>query len=401
MKIVVFSDTHLGYCPEMREKEAEENFEKAARLSLELKPDFVLMAGDIFDTREPSQETISRAIDLFKIFWREKSDVEILREGRKEDYPGVPVITIHGTHERRLPGYTNVLEILEKAGLVFYLREEKNKISVKKDGEVVFIFGFSGVPEEFALKTLRELNPKPEGTHNIFVFHQNIKQFLPSEVPGFSLEDLPAGFDLYVDGHLHSPTHKKLNEKSILLITGSTIVTQVRDSENEKGVWLYDTETKNLEFFKLPGQRKLFVKTLEFHNATKAEILREVEDFIRKNLQKPVPIIRIRLRGSLEKGLREKDIVFSHVVEKYKGKAIINIESEFEDLKIKIKELRLSQQEKLSISKLGVRLLGERLKETNFNLDAEKLFTVLQDKKPDKNLEFILKESKKKEVEKK
>ena len=50
-------------------------------------------------------------------------------------------------------------------------------------------------------------------------------------IASLSLADLPNGFDLIIDGHLHWTNEQKLEGKRFLL-TGSTIFTQMKNLED-------------------------------------------------------------------------------------------------------------------------------------------------------------------------
>ncbi|NIQ17993.1 MAG: hypothetical protein GTN43_04250, partial [Candidatus Aenigmarchaeota archaeon] len=56
---------------------------------------------------------------------------------------GIPIVAIHGTHERRTKGLLNPVEALEKAGFLIYLH--CNGVIFKKGSERVAVHGMSGV----------------------------------------------------------------------------------------------------------------------------------------------------------------------------------------------------------------------------------------------------------------
>src|SRR3989338_3002883 len=119
------------------------------------------------------------------------------------------------------------------------------------------VHGMSFVPEKFAKEVLEKFNPTPiKGAENIFVFHQSIGQYLYSdeEHPTLMLEDMPRGFDLVVDGHIHwSDTHNKdgLN----FLLAGSTVSTQMRKIEGERPKAVHIFENGKLKSIPLKTQR--------------------------------------------------------------------------------------------------------------------------------------------------
>ncbi|RMD64466.1 hypothetical protein D6833_04380, partial [Candidatus Parcubacteria bacterium] len=231
MKVAVLGDFHLGY-----QRFYEDSFIQAGRaLSRACEcADLILIAGDIFDERVPKQETMARAFELFS------------KVDRK-------VIVIHGTHERRPRGFVNPVDLLCKAG--FAESCHARAVEFEKEGEKVAVYGLAGVPEEYAKVAIERLSPQPvDGAFNIFMFHQNLKELMPVVEHGLTLEDLPRGFDLYVDGHIHS---HHLIEKSgrTLVIPGSTVLTQLRSDEGTKGFYVYDTHSRSCTFVQIPVRR--------------------------------------------------------------------------------------------------------------------------------------------------
>src|SRR4030042_954051 len=204
MRIAFISDLHFGFGRGTERAEdcweaAEEAFEKAKDC------DLIVLPGDIFDERIPRPEDWAKAL---KIFSRNK----------------VPVVAIHGTHERRGRGLLNCVQGLEHAGFLKHVHCDS--ATYEFGGEKVTVYGMSGVPEAYAKEVLSTWNPKPTEGFNIFMLHQSIHPYIynPVEPPSLKLEDLPEGFDLYVSGHIH--WREKTEVKgSPFIIPGSTVTT--------------------------------------------------------------------------------------------------------------------------------------------------------------------------------
>jgi len=111
VKIAIISDSHLGYA--RFEEDAYVQFEKAILLASE-KADIILFAGDVFDTKVPKLETLEKAVQIF-------------RKAR------VPVVAIHGNHERRSKDSVNPVQLLAAAGVLEYLHGRDYVF--EKDGE--------------------------------------------------------------------------------------------------------------------------------------------------------------------------------------------------------------------------------------------------------------------------
>ena len=254
MQIGIFSDTHLGFGSGEQYWEAFDRFKEAIKLFHKNKVDLILHAGDMFDSEVPEQEVW---LESMKVFFENMSgEITLTKEGRDKTVSqvvvrGTPIIAIHGTHEHRGKDFANALDVLENAGLLAHIHAEK--IVFEKNSEKVAIHGLGGVPEKHAKIVLEKYSPSPvSGMQNLLLLHQSFKEFLPFDddmIATLSLSDLPKGFDIIINGHLHWPSEQNTEGKRFLL-TGSTIFTQMKklEGENKKGVFIYDTKTSNLNF---------------------------------------------------------------------------------------------------------------------------------------------------------
>lgn len=403
MKIALISDTHLGFGEKTQRKdEALENALEAFSLALENNPDLILMPGDLFDSKIPSIESWYDAFELFSVSRNAKTpSIKILREGKELRFTGIPVIAIHGTHELRSRDFKNPVQVLESAGFIFYLHS--GYLIAEKDSEKIAVHGFGGVPEKKALDVLRLLNPKPfEGMKNFFLLHQSIKEFLPTEDEmsvSISLSNLPKGFDLIINGHLHWNSETNF-EGGKLLIPGSTIVTQMKNLESKKpkGIVLIDSGSMHVSFLPLKKQRRLFYEKISFDNAFENEILSKLKErilfFISENRSGLIPLIRIKLNGTLAKGLLQGDIDLNKVLNEFSGRAIFSVDKNFSSVSFRkrIQELRELHKTKKSVSSLGIELLEKNLSETAFdkNFDIRRFFELLCEEDPDKAVSFLL-----------
>ena len=141
MKLAILSDFHLGYSPSFMhgEDDAFAQAREAMGLACE-KADALLVPGDIFDSRTPTLDVMEQGIRLFSVAQARKWKVRV--EGKEN---AVPVIVIHGTHERRSQNFTNPVSVLESAGLV--VDAHRGAVVLEKEGERVAVHGLGGVPE--------------------------------------------------------------------------------------------------------------------------------------------------------------------------------------------------------------------------------------------------------------
>ena len=94
MKIAHLADLHLGYRAyhrvnarggNMREADVADAFRQAVNRIMELRPDLVLVAGDVFHTVRPSNTAIADAFRQFSLL--------------ADRLPDVPIVMIAGNHD--------------------------------------------------------------------------------------------------------------------------------------------------------------------------------------------------------------------------------------------------------------------------------------------------------------
>jgi DNA repair exonuclease SbcCD nuclease subunit len=394
MKIAILSDMHLGYerFYDNAYAQAREALEKAAESA-----DMIIIPGDVFDKRSPKPEVIAQAINIFRDLSRRewKASVSDFRsaDGRKS-FSSVPIIAIAGTHERTAEGKENALGLLGLAGLLVDASEAC--VTVGKGEEKVCVFGLGGVAEERVKETLARLNPVPtKDAFNVFMFHQSTYELLPFSDAFIHNEDLPKGFDLYVDGHIHSRQEMTVHGKKFL-IPGSTVLTQLKDGEQErKGFVLFDTSDSSHAFVSI-NSRRFVCRTIRIKDAKPDAVGEECEKALKEEIsQGGKPIIRIVLQGNIAQGFAGGDMNVRKIVGKYSDAAYVEIDTsklKSDEAERNIEELRESKMDGLSIREAGMRAFMENLRKQGFDgsIDAHRLFDVLSS--PGKK-EKVLKEA--------
>jgi len=379
MRIAVISDSHLGFgYGTDRENDSFVQFTEAIEKAIAEKVDLILLPGDIFDSRIPRQEVWAKALTIFqKPLLAGSSGTKLiqkigLRDVSQMALTGIPVIAIHGTHERRGADSVNPVDLLEKAGFMVYLRA--GGAVFEKNGEKICIQGISGVPENMAKQEFAKHKLSPvTGAKNIFVFHQSLAGQVYSEDGAvLKQEDLPAGFDLYIDGHIHARTLLEGAKK--ILLPGSTVTTQQKKNEANlrKGFYIIDSNGWKMDFHELQSQRPFYYIELAFSKAPVAEVVRKAREQIEQALKKPVnqrPMVFVKLAGDLEQGKEASNVREDEIVKGFN--AIITVSNELyaEDFKKKIERLRERQSKRMSVDEMGMDLLKKALAGTK----AEKL----------------------------
>lgn len=390
MRIAIVSDLHIGY--ERFYDDAYAQAKKALSMANGL-ADAVILPGDIFDKRNPHPDAIGQAIEIFrelsKMEWKAKvSEFIPCRETRS--FTSVPIVAIPGTHERVAEGKKNPLGLLGLAGLLVDASEAT--VTLEKDGERVSVFGLGGLSEERVKPTMNELKPRPvQGNFNVFMFHQSIYELLPFRDDFIRFDDLPDGFDLYVDGHIHNKIVGTAHGKPFL-IPGSTVLTQLKDGEQEsKGFFVYDTNSGKCEFISIDS-RPFKALHVRFDAATPKDVSARCEEAIEGAIGDSggKPIIKLVIEGEVAKGFHSIDMPTRAIGMKFSGRAYLEIETRLADAEMQsgIREVQDGMLDGMSIRDRGMGIFNAKLREGGFDgrVNVVELFNVLSTAKKEKAL---------------
>jgi len=388
MKISIISDFHFGFgTGTEREQDPFDAFSDALEKSMD--SDLILIGGDVFNTKVPGTETLIKAMQLLiKPMTTKKSakitaglgkNIETLPQTARE---GIPIIAIHGNHERRVKGLMNPVEALEKAGFLIHLH--CNGIVIQKGEEKVCIQGISGIPEQYFSSVMEQWNPKPmPGCVNIFLLHQILSPFVnfPKTV---DINTIPPGFDLYVCGDLHD-TKKLTYSNAPLLISGSLIPTQLnKESVIPKGFWKVDIQKIGgkpeirTDFIEFENQRRVYYIEKDFESSE--EIENEIKHILQESHKKK-PLIRIKTG--------DKPFL-NEMQTKFEDQAIISFKKEADE---EVLPARSPEEQRLSVQELGKKILKQNLKDSGLDPKLfEDIFELLLNKKPEKAMELLDKE---------
>ena len=375
MKVTIFSDCHCGF--EFGSERGEDPFEALEEVMRRASDsDLIIIAGDLFDSRVPKQEVFAKTAKILSAAKKGGTGARLVRIEGKDEVPdlalrGIPVVVIHGTHERRSIHMVNPVQALEHAGLVLHLHLATAVFEI--GGRLVAVHGMSGVPERYAADVLREWSPKPvEGAVNIFVFHQSVREFIysPLDPPSISIEDLPDGFDLYVLGHLHWREVRPVKSGKLVL-TGSLVSTTAhrRESEQEKGFYTFDGS--ELEFHPLENQRRVYHLSAEYSADLESRIDRLLSSVPESGKK---PVVYLKIKGTVPKGSEVPDL--SRLPQKYSSRMILKIIQNLEEEEEGRTPVAL-QHEKASPEEYGMAVLKRNLEAAGCRLGIDEIFDFL------------------------
>ena len=343
------SDLHLGYAQyglEARRQDFDNAFKELVDKTIELKPDFMIIAGDLFHQARPSNVTLENTIRSFK---------------RLKD-ANIPVLTVDGSHDSAPNTITGtILYPLDSAGLIHHLPRYSGACWRKPD--CCYVYGIPNFhnkhkTEEALPKFMAENPPTPDDkVCNIFVFHAAVD--LPSVKPPYieaevSPEQLPNGFDYYAAGHVHE-RHLGKFKTGFLAYSGCTETADYREAKYPKGflhVTVNEKGEVKPEFIELTSTRKFVIFEQDFSGMASAKIT-ELATQLVKDADSEGAIIIPVLKGTLpaEASRAEIDIakirsagekaLLVHPIVLLKESVVSDeivrsiFESEFKDLKTK------------------------------------------------------------------
>ena len=343
------SDLHLGYAQyglEARRQDFDNAFTELVDKTIELKPAFMIIAGDLFHQARPSNTTLENAIRNFKR----------LRDA------GIPVLTVDGSHDSAPNMITGTILIpLDSAGLIYHLPRHEGACWIKTDCCYVY-----GVPnfrsrrktEEALPQFLAENTPAPDkSVVNIFVLHGLIDlpgvkpPYIEAEIPP---DLIPEGFSYYAAGHVHEKYMAKF-KSGLLIYSGCVETVSYGEAKNTKGFYHVEVSEKgevSTNYVELEAPRKFIVLEQEFSGMNSAKITELTVQAVKGADEEGAVIIPV-LKGVLpaEASRGEVDIakirsaaqkaLLVHPIVSLRESAVSDeivrsiFESEFKDLKTK------------------------------------------------------------------
>ncbi|HOZ36031.1 MAG TPA: DNA repair exonuclease [archaeon] len=386
MRIGIISDWHLGV--DFDNELGKDSFTNLFLAFKQLETqdiDLLLVPGDLFDVSKPEPEVLFEAINLLNEINIKNKYTEIKAK--------IPILAIIGNHEYRSKDYITTVELLESLGFLKLLKAD----CLKFEKEKIAIFGMTALPEKMALSYLKEkFNPQPlKGYYNILMIHQSIVEYLPFEdemVATISLSDLPSGFDVIVNGHLHWSSIIDLPQGPKFLLPGSTVTTQIKQKETEKpkGYFIIDTDKKEIDFCQIKDIRKVYYIDLKFSKKTVSDIISMIKAELEKLEKTPnrKAIVRIRLKGELEDGESLKNLNIESLKKDYSEFFYISLKNEISEKRLKesIEQLKRLQSENKNVSELAKSIFSEQIEQTKISkgFDYRRIYELLENGDVDK-----------------
>ena len=308
MKFAHFADVHIGSWRDPKLSDLSTlAFEKAVNYCIKEQVDFILIAGDIFNTSLPPIDKL-------------KSVVIKLKELKQND---IPVYIVAGSHDFSPSGKT-MLDVLEEAGLFINVVKgevDNNQLKLnfttdqKTGAKITGMIGKKGMLERSHYEALDRNSLENESGYKIFMFHTALTELKPKEMEKMDsapISYLPRNFNYYAGGHVHIIKHMNMDGYNNITYPGALFPANFKELEEFKHGGMYIVEDNNVTWHPI---KVMDVQSINLDCNHKSP--QYIEEELKHNIKDrdfTDTIVTIRLKGTLESG-RISDINFKEIVE--------------------------------------------------------------------------------------
>ncbi len=335
MKFAHLADCHIGSWREPKLSNiSTDAFNKAIDISIEKQVDFVVIAGDLFNTPLPSIDKL-------------KAVVKRLKQLKEKN---IPVYGIPGSHDFSPSGKT-MIDVLESAGLFENVcrgevtEDQKLKLKFttdqKTETKLTGIIGKRGMLDKKIYEAL-DYSIENEPGNKIFLFHTLLTELKPKELEKMDSQDislLPKNFNYYAGGHPHFVKTENIQDYKNICYPGPLFPNSFSELEKLHHGGFLIVNNFMPEFIPIELFKTHHIKLKTDHKTPtqiENDILTEIE-----NTELTNKIVTIRIEGILETGKRS-DIDFKSIFEKiYQKDAYLILKNtnqlhskEFEEIKV-------------------------------------------------------------------
>jgi DNA repair protein SbcD/Mre11 len=373
MKFAHLADSHVGAWREPKLREVSNKaFTIAIDRCIEENVDFVLFAGDLFNTSMP-------AIDAIKL---------VATKFRQLKENNIPVYAIAGSHDFSPTGKT-MLDVLEGAGLLINVTRGEivdNKlrlkftIDAKTGARITGLLGKRGMLDRIYYENLDVTNLEKEEGTKIFLFHTAITELKPKKLEkmnSYAISFLPKNFEYYAGGHVHIVSNTTLEEAGYknVIYPGPLYPNSFSEIEelHHGGFYLYDNGTTTYQ--KLELHPTVCIK-LDCNHKNPSSIQNELQDLAKQKKDELVnAIVTLRLFGKLDSG-KISEISFHEVFDKFYSSGayvVLKNTNALETPQMTEIKIDTSKPEEIEDNLINEHL--GQIKVTNMNLEKEKHLT--------------------------
>ncbi len=295
MRIIHFSDNHLGAGAGQREQDILDSFSEAVDKIIDLKPDLVINAGDLFDAVRPTNRVIA---------WASQYLLKLGREAK------IPTVIISGNHDapkqRQIGAVLSIFREYENIHVIYRSRFERIRI-----GDCAVACVPHCLTNEILKEELDKAVPDPEAKYNILVLHGVAGGIREFEMADISEQEIPSahfakGFDYVALGHYHNFIEvDQGNPKTIVYYSGSTERLSQSEAGHKKGFIELDLVARQRKpvFHEITTRRMYDIAPVTAKGRSADEIIAELESKV-KSHQPEDSILRLKITDIPEETYR-------------------------------------------------------------------------------------------------
>jgi DNA repair exonuclease SbcCD nuclease subunit len=401
MRIVHFSDTHLGYHKyqkldsrtglNQREQDVYDAFEFVISTILRSQPDLVLHAGDLFDSFHPSNRTLSFCLEQLKRLTAEVPQSSTkFSEVKDSGYPSairrhnplpplvrgrIPIVIISGNHswpKQQIKG--SVFSVLSQFPGIHAVHNETYQL-LRFNGISVHATPHCASQEKLEAE-LSKVTPDPNADYNVAILHASIPYIAtnfyvePSQISVNPDKLLELEMDYIALGHSHCA--KVVQENACYC--GSTERFSFIESDEQKKFLEVDlanpSPKKQIITHTIPT-RPMECIEIDAYGLSAKKIIEQIREDVKfRDIENAIVLVQLiginraafnTLDFRSLSALFEKAFHVEYLPQFYSGVEIPDsirlVKSMQEDFKIFISEQEMDEQEREELLKLGLEYL--------------------------------------------
>jgi len=369
MKFAHIADCHIGSWRDPKLKNSSTKaFLRAANRCMEQNVDFILIAGDLFNTSFPPLDNL-------------KFVAGKLRELKEKN---IPVYLIAGSHDFSPSGKT-ILSVLEEAGLlknIFRGKVDENKklhleftVDKKTGAKIAGIIGKKGMLDRKYYEDLVRDELEKEQGFKIFMFHTALEELKPKELErmkAYPTSMMPKNFNYYAGGHIHIVDEVNLDGYKNVVYPGPLFPNNFYELEKlEKGgFYIVNVEENKISKEFIPIQIHNVHKILiPCDGKTPKQVEEDILEQI-KNKQFNDTVVLIRCKGTLESG-KPSDIDFRNIFSVLYNKSAYFVMKSTSLLKTK--EFEIEEIDDENVEDVEKKLIEENKSDIKLDRDEKEL----------------------------
>jgi DNA repair exonuclease SbcCD nuclease subunit len=361
-------DCHLGGWrqPELMELNLK-SFQHTIDVAIKERVDFVLIAGDLFDSAYPPIEVLKEAFKEFKKLYD----------------ANIPAFFIAGSHDYSVSG-KSFLDVLEKTGFAknAHIAEERNGAIILHP--IVYkgaaVYGFPGRRSGLEVEDISKIKlDDAPGLFRILMLHTAIRDAVGTlPIPAVDHEKLPK-VDYVALAHLHIQYNKNGR-----VYCGPLFPNNALELEELQGGSFYMVDTSGKIERREIRLKEVCIVDCEITSTVFAteKILEQLKKHILKN-----KIVILRLKGTIEQG-KMADLHFNEIEDYTKSQEAYVLLKNVSKLSMKEPEIEFTVQPQHLEEEILKRY--QNMQSNEFNKNLVNLFQVLQiEKKEEERIQIF------------